>query len=192
MAAFEKKQFLSRLIDRTELITSNTKSFLRLNNEQLNQKPAPGKWSIAEIFEHLNIAHDIYIRCILSKISKAPEINSSTFKSNWLGDFAYTQIMPREDGTIFRLPAPKKLQPKTNKLDGADVLDRFLQQQDNIQDILQHVANKDLERIKIPFAFTNLLRLRLGDNLRFIIAHNERHMLQAQRIMEKILQPELI
>jgi hypothetical protein len=27
--------------------------------------------------------------------------------------------------------------------------------------------------------------LRLGDNLRFIIAHNERHLLQAHRMMKQ-------
>jgi len=28
------------------------------------------------------------------------------------------------------------------------------------------------------------LRLRLGDNLRYIVAHNERHLLQAHRVLQ--------
>ncbi|MES1225575.1 MAG: DinB family protein [Bacteroidota bacterium] len=184
MAVFSKKQFLLELIDRTELVRSTTKSFLRLSNEQLNTKPAPGKWCIAEIFEHLCITQDIYIKLILPQISGAPDKDTPTHKSTWLGEFAYAQIKPKPDGKGFKLPSPKKLHPKNDYKDGYTVLNNFLHQLDIMHDILEHANTKDTQQIKIPFAFSKLITLRLGDNLRFLIAHNERHMLQAQRIAE--------
>ncbi len=183
MGAFSKRQLVSELIDRTELIISNTQSFRRLTNGQLTVRAAPGKWSIAEIFEHLNLTHRTYISPVIPKISNEPETQSAIYKSSWLGDFIYQQTMPRADGTILKLKARKLLRPQNNPLDGHDVLKRFLQQQDIIYDILQHASTKDLQHIKMPFSFTHLLKLRLGDQLRYLIAHNERHMLQAQRVM---------
>jgi hypothetical protein len=186
MAVFNKQNLLSELLDRTDLINSSTRVFFRLSDEQLNNRQAPGKWSIAEIFEHLNITHQIYINFILAKITKAADVNSLSYKSGWIGDWVYERIMPRSDGSVFKMKAPKTLQPAYGALDPKEVLNRFLQQQDTLHDIIRHSSTKDIQGIKIPFAFTKTLKLRLGDNLRFLIAHNERHLLQAQRIMEAV------
>jgi uncharacterized damage-inducible protein DinB len=186
MPVFNKQNLLSELMDRTDLINSNTRVFFRLSNEQLNSRLAPDRWSIAEIFEHLNITHGIYINFILTKITKATDVNTSLYKSGWIGDLVYDKIMPKSDGTVFKMRSPKLLRPASDPLDGQEVLNRFLQQQDTIYDIIRHVSTKDLQGIKIPFAFTKAVKLRLGDNLRFLVAHNERHLLQAQRIMEGV------
>lgn len=52
-----------------------------------------------------------------------------------------------------------------------------------MDDILRHSATKDLRRIRIPFHFIPFLHFSLGETLRFLIAHNERHLLQAQRLV---------
>ncbi len=182
MAIYKKQQLLSELLDRTDLISSSVQNFMRLSNEELNAQPAPGKWSIAAVFEHLNITNDIYIRRILKKMQQAPDIDGSLFRSGWLGDLAYEQIMPRPNGTVLKLKAPHLLRPSGDQLNGHEVLNRFLQQMDMIHDILRHAASKDLERIRIPLASTRMVSLRLGDSLRFVIAHCERHLLQAKKV----------
>jgi len=69
MAVFNKQNLLSELTDRTELVISNTQPFLRLTNEQLNEKVSQDAWSIAEVFEHLNKIHQIYIKDIVQKLT---------------------------------------------------------------------------------------------------------------------------
>jgi hypothetical protein len=183
MAVFNKQGLITELLDRTELIKASTQPFLRLTNDQLHQSPGPGKWSIVEIFGHLNITHDIYIRCILSRITLAPDVVSESYRSGWLGDWLYKKIMPRADGSVFKLKALKSHCAGNGIVDGKEVLESFLRKCDAIDDILRHVSTKDLQRIKIPFSFSRILRLRLGDNLRYLVAHGERHLLQAQRVM---------
>lgn len=186
MAVFSKQSLITELLDRTELIKAGTQPFLRLTEEQLNYRPAPGKWSIAEIFGHLNLSHNIYIRCILSRITMAPDVKVENYRSGWLGDWIYDRIMPRPDGTVFKLKAPKALHATCGQQDGKEVLHGFLQQCDALDDILRHVYTKDLQRIRIPFSFIMLLNLRLGDNLRYLVAHSERHLLQAHRVMSAL------
>jgi hypothetical protein len=186
MAVFSKQSLITELLDRTELIKASTQLFLRLNDDQLNCKVVPDTWSIAEIFEHLNIKNGIYIRSILPRITKAPDVPAEKYISGWLGDWIYNRIMPRPDGSIFRIRALKAHCANAERLNGRETIQCFLQQCDSIDDILRHVSTKDLRRIKIPFSFTNLLRFRLGDNLRYLIAHSERHLLQAHRVMGEL------
>lgn len=185
MAVFSRQGLITELLDRITLIKASTQPFLRLTDQQLISSPGQGKWSIAEIFGHLNITHDIYVRIILSRITKAPDVNKEHFKSSWLGEWIYRYIMPRADGSVFKLKAPRNCHAVKEGLNGMEELHRFLHQCDAIDDILRHVATKDLNAIRIPFSFSRLrlLHLRLGDNLRYIVAHNERHLLQAHRVM---------
>jgi hypothetical protein len=84
------------------------------------------------------------------------------------------------------MKAPKFLHPSTSKLDGAAVLEKYMHQLDEFDHILELSQYVDLQKVKIPFSFTKLFKLRLGDNLRFIVAHNERHLLQAQQLLKQI------
>ena len=184
MALFSRTGLITELLDRTELLKANTQVFFRLTDEQLRRRPAPGKWSIAEIYGHLNLSMDASIRSILSRITKAPDTTGDEYISGWLGDWAYAMITPRPDGSVFRLRAAKSQCPDAATLDCREELSEFQRHCDSLDDILRHVANKDLRQIRIPFFMPRLIRVRLGDVLRFLVAHGERHLLQAHRVMQ--------
>jgi len=184
MAVFSRISLITELLDRTELLKANTQTFLRLTDEQLKQQPGAGAWSISEVYGHLNLSMDQSIRSILSRIALAPDTHSDEYSSGWLGDLACTIIMPRPDGSVFKLKARKSHTVEPANIDAREELSVFLRHCDALDDILRHVATKDLRRITIPFFLPRLLRLRLGDVLRFLVAHGERHLLQAQRVME--------
>jgi len=186
MAVFSKQGLITELLDRIELIKASTQPFLRLTDQQLTFNPAPNKWCIAEVFGHLNIAHDGYIRGMLSRVTLAPDVKMESYRSGWLGDWLYNRIMPRSDGSVFKIPSPRRLHARKEGLDGHDELQRFLQQCDALDDILHHVSTKDLQRIRIPFTVSRFVQLQLGDMLRYLVAHNERHLLQAHRVMKQI------
>ena len=186
MALFSRTSLITELLDRTELLKANTQVFFRLTDEQLHYRSAPDKWSIAEIYGHLNLSMDGSIRAILSRITKAPDSPGDVYTSSWLGDWAYTIIMPRSDGSVFRLKARKTQRPGPAPLDAREELSAFQRHCDALDDILRHVAGKDLRRIKIPFFVPRLIALQLGDVLRFLVAHGERHLLQGQRVMNSV------
>jgi len=182
MAIFSRHGLITELLDRTELLKASTQPFLRLTDEQLLYRPGPGKWSIAEIYGHLNLCMDQHIRSILMRIALAPDWPSDAYRSNWLGDWLYWRIKPRRDGSIFRQKAQQAHCPDVVTLDGREELAAFQRHCDALDGILRHVWTKDLRRIRIPFSLNGMVRLRLGDLLRFLVAHGERHLLQAQRI----------
>lgn len=183
MAVFSRSVLITELLDRTELIKASSQLFFRLSDEQLLQRPGPGKWSIAEIFGHLNICQDCCIRAILSHITLAPDLPSDRYNSGWIGDWMYGKIIPRADGSVFKLNAVKAWDVNGSSLDGRIALESFQRKCDALDDILRHAATKNLQHIKIPFYSSRIIRLRLGDTLRILVAYGERHLLQAQQVM---------
>ena len=182
MAVFSRQGLITELLDRTEVLKASTQPLLRLTDEQLYFRPGPGKWSITEVYGHLNLAMDLTVRSILSRISLAPDYPSDVYRSGWLGDWLYERILPRSDGSVFKLKSLQAHSPAAEGLDGREELETFQRHCDALDDILRHVWTKDLRRIRIPFFLNGLIRLRLGDMLRFLVAHGERHLLQAQRL----------
>jgi hypothetical protein len=186
MAVFSRQGLITELLDRTELIRAGSAAFLRLTDEQLGFSPAPDTWSISEVFAHLNLSNEIYIRHILPRVTLAPDIATDEFRSSWLGDWAYEKIVPRPDGTIFKMRSARSVTPVKPKEEPKEALHGFHRTCDALDDILRHSATKDLRRIRVPFHFVPFLRFGLGETLRFLIAHNERHLLQAQRLQRLV------
>jgi len=185
MPLYSRTSLIRELLDRTELLKANTQVFLRLTDDQLIYQPAPGKWSIAEIYRHLNLSLEHYIKPILSRIALAPEYPSDTYHSGLLGEWVYGKIMPRADGSVFRLKTLKIYCPDRLGEDYKEELSEFQRHCDALDDILRHVTTKDLRRLRVPFLAPGL-SLQLGDLLRVLVAHGERHLLQAQRLMTAI------
>jgi hypothetical protein len=186
MAVFSRQGLITELLDRTELIRAGSAAFFRLTDDQLGFAPAPDAWSIAEVFEHLNLSNEIYIRNILPRLTVAPDIGANEFRSSWLGDWAYERIVPRSDGTVFKMRSARSIQPAKQTKEPKEALHSFHRTCDTLDDILRHSSTKDLRRIRIPFHFIPLLQFGLGETLRFLIAHNERHLLQAQRLQDLV------
>ena len=58
------------LAEAPKLIITINNDFGELNEEQLNQKPSPDKWSIGECIDHLIVSHNQYrnnIRTVMLK-----------------------------------------------------------------------------------------------------------------------------
>jgi hypothetical protein len=186
MAIFSRQGLITELLDRIELIKAGSQPFTRLSADQLTLNPAPGSWSIAEVFAHLNLSNAIYIRYILPKITLAPDTVADDLRTGWLGDWAYERIVPRPDGSVLKMRSAKSVFPVKPTEESKEVLFDFHRTCDALDDIVRHSATKDLRRIRIPFHFVPYLHFGLGETLRFLIAHNERHLLQAQRVARVI------
>lgn len=53
----------------------------------------------------------------------------------------------------------------------------------NFISILEQSKSTDLGKIRIPTSFSKLIKLKLGDTFLFIVNHNERHILQAEKLL---------
>ena len=180
MKPVNKDHFLNTLENKVENHLQEAIRIFQNTSEEILLRPAAnGGWSIAQCLDHLNSYGQYYLPYIQSGLNKnigQPQPN--TFQSTWLGNY-FTRLMDPETGKK-KHKAAKKHKPTPN-LDAHAVVAAFIQQQETLLTYLKRAYQTDLNKNKIPVSIFKWIKLNLGDVLQFLIAHNERHLLQAKR-----------
>jgi len=181
--------FLDELKAITKELTEQCGQLLLIDHNLLNVRPERNKWSIAECFEHLNLTLEIYlpqIQEILKQPEKYPRKNE-TFKHGWMGGFAVKAMQPKADDRLtFKMKTFARLNPSPAENDAASKVKKFNDWQEQTLEVLNKVEDIDLKKPKINTAVGSILKMGVGDALHFVIAHNQRHVLQAQKVLQKI------
>lgn len=146
-----------------------------LDESTLQRPSVTGGWSIAQCLWHLNSYGDYYLPLLEKGIAGA-EKRQVIFKSGWMG-LRFTNMMLPGKG---RYKAFKNHVPP-DKLDGYEVVADFVQQLETLLSLIRQAREVNLNKVKIPISIASFIRLKAGDVLMFIIAHNERHLEQARR-----------
>lgn len=182
MKALDKATLLESLEQQVEQHMEEAISTYQNMSDTLLLKPATdGGWSIAQCLDHLNGYGHYYLPQIRQGMEKQTEKPvSNTFKSSWLGNY-FTRAMDPATGKK-KIKAFKNHIPDRT-LDAHAVVAEFIQQQEELLHYLRQARSKDLNSIKIPISISRWIRLKLGDVFQFLIAHNERHMQQAKRVL---------
>jgi hypothetical protein len=154
--------------------------FQNMSAEELLTPGNNGGWSIAQCLEHLNRYGKYYLPSIKRAVDqKSAKSSSGQFKSGWFGNY-FTRMMNPETGKR-KIKAFKSYSPPPT-LDAHAVVAEFIEQQETLLTYLRLAVNSDLNGIRIPISIAKWLRLKFGDVLQFVIAHNERHVQQALRV----------
>ena len=177
----ENNQLIDELLARMKKCTRSVKGFEALSIGQLQFKNGD-RWSILECLEHLNLYGDFYLVEIEKQILTNPRRNTSTkFKSGILGNY-FANLMEVKEGKMTKMKSPKDKNPSNKDL-SIKTINRFLKQQEQLVNLLNQCRSIDLTRTKAAISLTNLVKLRLGDTLRFFCYHIERHVVQAERAL---------
>ena len=177
----ENNQLIDELLERMKKCTRLVKGFEALSVGQLQFKNGD-RWSILECLEHLNLYGDFYLVEIEKQILTNPQKNTSTkFKSGILGNY-FANLMEVKEGKITKMKSPKDKNPSNKNL-SITTINRFLKQQEQLVNLLNQCRSIDLTRTRAAISLTNLVKLRLGDTLRFFCYHIERHVVQAERAL---------
>ena len=151
----------------------------------LLQEPAPGKWSVIQVLEHLNS----YGRYYLLAIERSMNRNTETveyFKPGWIGDYFTKLMKPSKNGQISnKMKSPKDHRPSKYP-DAFPVLNTFLEQQQYLLDMLELAKSKNIGAIRTPISISRFIKLKLGDTFRFFIAHEQRHFVQINNALASI------
>ena len=150
-----------------------------LTKQQLDWRPAPGRWSIAECLGHLNVTAEAYIRPMDAAIARAKgrgEYGKAPFRHGFLVN-AFIRML--EPPPRRRFKSPSKFVPGVDT-DGA--VENFLEYQHALMVRSERAEGLHLGRIRITSPITRLLRMSLGQCFRLLATHQRRHLWQAQQI----------
>ncbi len=180
---------LDSLIDDSNLINKFlTDQVYTLSENQLNWKPSPEKWSVLECLEHIILSGQYYIDQINTKLSgKIPgsDLLDMNFKPGLIGNYSVKAMKPGPSGEIgSKMKTFKRMEPGKSNLDQKQILSDFEKYQADLLSIIEKSRYFDLNKIKIRSSIGNLIRFKLGDALRFVVAHNQRHIQQSLNVMK--------
>lgn len=66
------------------------------------------------------------------------------------------------------------------------VINEFIDHQKKLLQLLDTARSRDLNAIRIPITITKFIKLKLGDTFRFLVAHEQRHLVQARNAIHAL------
>jgi hypothetical protein len=169
-------KLIEEFLKEAEEVNNNAKKFINLSKEQLNWKPDGKRWSVGESIEHLIRTNKLY----LPYLEKSAREKNSTgfFKHTLMGKIMMKVISPYSK---IKFKTIKSLNPSRSNIPGSIVHD-FLKQHEYLVQLVSNLKNVNLkERVTSPI--NSLVKYNLGDCLLIITLHDQRHLLQAERVM---------
>jgi hypothetical protein len=159
--------------------------FGELTPGQLAWSPEPEKkWSVGQCLEHLLKTNHLYLKAMVpaaATLSRNGDPSEIPIRGGAFGRW-FTRIV----GPGSRLPAPGTFRVRQAQDPEAltDVVDRFAAQQDRVLQFLDEAAGRPLDDVRIASPASGLIRFRLSDGIRAMIAHVWRHLAQAERVLD--------
>lgn len=168
-------------VENIVLIVEN--EFKELTINQLNQKENVDKWSVLECIEHLNRYHAYYNTAIKEGLLAAKANTADKpYKNGWFGKMSIDMMSP---DNLKKQKAIAKFNPVGSQLT-KDTLTQFLIYQQELLDLLALAKCKNINQRKVPVEFFKLMKMKIGDALAFVVTHEQRHILQAQNVIQNI------
>ncbi len=183
MAVYPTETMLQELErDVQEAIRQVEQEFKPLNLSQLQWVPAPGKWSINDCLEHLNIYSRYYQPRIRKQVEQGGTQPKDSFSAGYFGEMMMV-MKPLPDGTIRKpMSTLGSYNPAKQTQKNERALEEFLGHLKDLLALLKLARTVNLEKHRITSTLGIILRFKLGDTYRFHIAHIQRHLLQASRV----------
>jgi len=181
--------FLDELRQETEtLIETANMKFSELSIKQLVWQPNDNTWSINQCLEHLNLVGKYYIteidKTIESKLAEQ-EPPAAYYSSGLMGRLAIkTMALNDRNEAKLKMKTPGAYNPPIKEIMNNDVLKEFFRQQNQLIKLCEKSKMININKSKIPVMIAKALKFRLGDMLAFIVAHNKRHVAQAEKVVD--------
>lgn len=183
MPQFITNHFIMGLQRQTELLLNKAVAqWQMMPEEQMCRKPSAEAWSATQCLLHLNSYGHYYLPAIENAIKHSTSQPKPKYQTGLLGGYFTKLMQPGENGKVKKMKAAKPHEPLQNK-DAYAVVAEFIDQQEKMLALLEKAKMVNLEKTRIPISIAKFIRLQLGDVFAFMIAHNNRHVLQAEKAL---------
>lgn len=183
----ESEDLLQTLANETEKVNGEARELVAgLADAQLNWKPAPNAWSIAQCLEHLAVTSEKFdpdfVRALARGREKRPVSGAVRYRPTTIGGWLVKQLSPEAKR---KMPAPGVFKPSEGSaIEGA--LERFLNEQEKFLGFVNDARGIDYNKTRLRSPVTPFMRYSLADALVMTVVHGQRHLAQARRVREMV------
>ncbi len=166
----------------SEIAATVENEFGMLDAARLNLKPNPDSWSIAQCIEHLIISNSKYFAVFESVLSGKHRM-SFWEKNNPLTNYTGKQMIKTLGPVVIKkFQSPKLFQPSRSAI-RVTIVKEFISHQEKLCTLFKKLNEPAFENIIITSPVAGLLTLKLRDAMEIVVAHEERHLMQMQRLI---------
>ena len=157
-----------------------------MTDEQFNWRPAEGKWSVGECFNHLAIATGLMLEKAVPAIERARAdglTGTPPFRYQMMGGW-FVRMMETPPGKR-PMPTPKNFVPPSG-VPRDEVMPRYLAVLGELRQAIERSQGLALDKLRIGSAGAggSWLRFNLAAWYAATIAHLKRHYAQAVRVTQ--------
>lgn len=143
-----------------------------LSDAQWNFKPAPDRWSVAQVLEHITLSEDFLRGMVVDQVLKAPAAPDRDTKK--IDDMVLAMIPDRSQ----KFQAPEPLRPTNHFGTPADTLKHFLESRAKTEALLKDTPDLRDHAVDSPMG----QKLDGYEWILFITAHSDRHTKQIKEV----------
>jgi uncharacterized damage-inducible protein DinB len=184
MAKFKSEDLIKELKEDVQRLQAAADHLKNTEKSKLVFVENEGKWSVVQCLEHLNEFGRFYLPAIEKTITVKTGEKNAWFNSGFLGDYFTKSMKPKNVFDIKNKMKTMKRFTFPNSLNVDTVMKEYIDQKIRLQHLLDTANDRDLNSIRIPITLTKMIKLKLGDIFRFLIAHEQRHMIQARNTLK--------
>ncbi len=158
-------------------------AFGQLSAAQLNWKPSAEAWSVGQCLEHLMAVNRAMFPAFDEVIEGRKQMTlweRMPLLPGLLGGLMVKAVSPEAKQ---KLKAPPAAQPATNASD-ALIVSHFVAHQREVLGRLQDMEKYEADKIVMTSPFLAVVTYNMLDACRLIVAHERRHLQQAQRVTQ--------
>jgi DinB superfamily len=158
-------------------------TFGGLSGHQLNWRPDPSRWSVAQCFAHLLAANALMFR------AAEDALDDRRPRTIWqrlpVVPALLGRMMVRSQGpgAARKFTAPTRAQPAASDID-ADIIARFVEQKRDAVAKAQALDEAKAARTIMASPFVKVVTYSVLDGWRLVVAHDRRHFEQARRVTQ--------
>ena len=184
MKKFKSEDLINQLESDVRQLIAAAEHLRQADSIKLAYPPEEGKWSAAQAIEHLNMYSRYYLPAIEKAMVHIPKEVNAWFVPGFFGNYFTKMMMPKNVYEIKnKMKTPKAYRPGRG-VNVEGVFKEFFDHQNKLLQLLETARKRNLEQVRVPISISKLIRLKLGDTFRFLIAHEQRHMIQARNAIK--------
>lgn len=186
MKKFKSEELIDQLEADVKQIIAAAEHLKTADPVKLSYVSEKGKWSVAQVIEHLNAYCRHYLPLIERSMVYISKDTNAWFVSGFLGNYFTKMMMPKNVFEVKnRMKTSKNFIPEKG-VHIETVFNEFIQHQNKLIQLLEVARRRNLNTIHIPVVLSKFIRFRLGDMFRFLVAHEQRHIMQARNAIKAV------
>lgn len=152
-----------------------------LNHAQFNWRAAPDEWSIGQCLDHLNVAGFLLLPRLEEAVTQGRARGLTGTPPFRYGIFGRLFSLLMRPNPWLRFSSPAAYVPAVQH-EPEVVVPRFIDLQDRLGAVVRAADGLDLKHIRLSSPVNRLMHFSLGIWLEGTLAHEQRHIVQAQSV----------